>query len=68
MASGNGLVLRQRAGCGKGTYTLCYAYGSNRTGSLAGCTCKFNNDGSISNVTGWMEAPHNLKLKAEEGK
>lgn len=30
--------------------------------------CKFNNDGSISNVTGWMEAPHNLKLKAKEGK
>lgn len=30
--------------------------------------CKFNNDGSISNVTGWMEAPHNLKLKAREGK
>jgi branched-chain amino acid transport system substrate-binding protein len=27
--------------------------------------CKFNNDGSISNVTDWMEAPHNLKLKAE---
>ena len=30
--------------------------------------CKFNNDGSISNVTDWMEAPHNLKLKAKEGK
>ena len=30
--------------------------------------CKFNNDGSISNVTSWMEAPHNLKLKAKEGK
>jgi branched-chain amino acid transport system substrate-binding protein len=30
--------------------------------------CKFNRDGSISNVTGWMEAPHNLKLKAKEGK
>lgn len=30
--------------------------------------CKFNDDGSISNVTGWMEAPHNLKLKAQEGK
>lgn len=30
--------------------------------------CKFNNDGSISNVTDWFEAPHNLKLKAKEGK
>ena len=30
--------------------------------------CKFNHDGSISNITGWMEAPQNLKLKAKEGK
>lgn len=30
--------------------------------------CKFNNDGSISNVTDYFEAPHNLKLKAQEGK
>jgi len=30
--------------------------------------CKFNNDGTIVNVTDWMEAPHNLKLKAKEGK
>jgi len=29
---------------------------------------KFNNDGSISNVSDWLEAPHNLKLKAKEGK
>ncbi|MBP8608611.1 MAG: ABC transporter substrate-binding protein [Syntrophaceae bacterium] len=30
--------------------------------------CKFNDDGSISNITDWFEAPHNLKLKAKEGK
>jgi len=30
--------------------------------------CKFNNDGSMLSVTGWMAAPHNLKLKAKEGK
>jgi hypothetical protein len=30
--------------------------------------CKFNNDGSISNVTDYFVAPHNLKLKAQEGK
>jgi hypothetical protein len=27
-----------------------------------------SDDGSISNVTGWYECPHNLKLKAQEGK
>jgi hypothetical protein len=30
--------------------------------------CKFNNDGSISSITDYFEAPHNLKLKAQAGK
>lgn len=30
--------------------------------------CVFNDDGSISNLTDWFEAPQNLKLKAEAGK
>ncbi len=30
--------------------------------------CIFNKDGSISNLTDYYEAPHNLKLKAKEGK
>jgi branched-chain amino acid transport system substrate-binding protein len=30
--------------------------------------CKFGNDGAIFDVTDWMEAPWNLKLKAEKGK
>jgi hypothetical protein len=31
--------------------------------------CIFNKDGSISNLTDYYKAPHNLKLKAkEEGK
>ena len=29
--------------------------------------CIFNKDGSLSNVTDYFEAPHNLKLKAEAG-
>ncbi len=29
--------------------------------------CKFNSDGSVSNVTDYFEAPHNLKLKAQAG-
>ena len=29
---------------------------------------KFEDDGSISNVTDWFEAPHNLKLKDKAGK
>lgn len=36
---------------------------------LRGCNwlkiCKFNDDGSLSNVTGWMAAPAHLRLKAE---
>jgi ABC-type branched-subunit amino acid transport system substrate-binding protein len=30
--------------------------------------CELHKDGSITNVTDWMEAPWNLKLKAESGK
>ena len=42
------------------------------TGDLRGCKwlkfTRFNNDGSVSNLTGWREAPWNLKLKAQRGK
>jgi hypothetical protein len=29
--------------------------------------CIFNKDGSISTLTDYFEAPHNLKLKAQAG-
>lgn len=39
---------------------------------LRGCKwlkiCQLHKDGSVSNVSDWMEAPWNLKLKAESGK